>query len=1044
MFLAKVSVQRPVFITMIVCAMMVFGALSFFMMGVNYFPIADIPIVTVVTVLKGASPEIVETKVTDKIEEVINTISGVKKINSTSLDSVSQIIVEFEMSKKIDIATQDIRDKIASIRRELPEDIETPLIDKIDIGAASIITFVLASDRPIREITKYAKDIVKQQLQKAPGVGSVKILGGRERQIRVWLSLEKMMKYGVTVDEVTRSLQIENIEIPGGKIQNGRNDIVVKVKGEIETVEDFNDLYIGFSSGYAVRLGDVARIEDGVEDLKNMAVLNGKSAVALQVYKQSGTNTIKVINAVKKEALKMSETLPDGMKLNVVIDSSRFVKQSIDEVMFHLIYGGFFAVITVFIFLRSFSMTLIAAVALPTSVISTFAIMKYLNFTFNMLSMLALSLSIGMLIDDAIVVLENIHRHHTQEKKKIRKAALFATDEIGLAVLATTFTIVAVFVPVAFMSGMVGQFFYEFGLTVAGAVLVSLFISFTITPMLCSRYMRTHANHGIFYNSVEYILETIEYFYSLLLRVSLKYKFIVIFASFAFLGSSFWMASKLNGEFTPDEDNSEFNISVEAPSGSSLERTAEIAAEIEKLISADRHVVNVFTTIAGDAQEKTDLAVIYAGIVPMEKRPQRGQFEIMAEYRKKLAGFTEAKVTFNIIPPVAISGGERECPIKFLIRGPDLEKLNEYADAVINKIKDEKGFVDIDKNYKAGKPETRVHIDRIRAARLGVPVASLAMATRVLIGGEEVSKFKDGPDQYDISVRLESSERSRPADINNLFVRSINGKMVDFKNIVRIEDSFGPSQINRTNRQKQIKVFADLDGLSLSEAVEKINQITKTLNMPAGYSAMFEGDAELMQDTLVEMVLAMLLAVAFIYMILASQFENFIHPLTIMVSLPFSFIGAFGGLLLFDKTLNVFSFIGLIMLMGLVTKNAILLIDYIITLRSRGMMRYDAIIKSGQTRLRPILMTTLAMIAGMLPLAVGRGAGSETRSPMAICIIGGLLTSTLLTLIVVPVVYSIFDDLSVYLFGKGRERKSLDEQEDDEDGGLDEVKSNMP
>jgi len=1033
MFLAEVSINRPVFITMIVAAMMVFGIISFFMIGVNYFPIADIPIVTIVTVLRGASPEIVETRVTDKIEEAINAISGIKKVNSTSLDSVSQIIVEFEMNKNIDVAAQDVRDKIASIKQDLPAEIDAPMIDKLDIGAAAVITFVLSSDKPIRETTKYAKDIIKQQLQKAPGVGSVKILGGRERQICVWVSLEKMMRYGVTVDDVSRALQSENVEIPGGKIQDGKNDIVVKVKGEIEKVEDFNDLYIGYNNGYAVKLSDVARIEDGVEELKNMAKLNGSSAIALQVFKQSGTNTIKVIEAVKKEAEKLSKEIPSAMKLNIVIDSSKFVKQSIDEVMFHLVFGGIFAVLTVFVFLRSFTMTLISAVALPTSVIATFAIMKYLNFTFNILSMLALSLSIGMLIDDAIVVLENIYRHYIEEKKSMREAALIATDEIGLAVLATTFTIVAVFVPVAFMKGMVGRFFLEFGLTVAGAVLVSLFISFTLTPMLCSRYMRTHENHGVFYKSIEFILNMIEKSYTFLLKISLRSRFIVSVISIALLVTSFWMATLLKGEFTPVEDNGEFNITVETPSGSSIEHTAEATSKIEKLISGDKDIINTFTSIAADAQEKTNLGNIYVGLVSREKRPGRNQTDIMTALRKKLSDFKDARVTMEIIPPASISGGERECKIKYLIRGPNIEKLNEYTDKIIDEIKNVKGFVGIDKNFKAGKPETRVHIDRIRAARLGVPVASLAMATRILIGGEDISKFKDGSDQYDVNVRLEDSERNKTNDINNLFVRSMSGKMVDFKNIVKIEDNFGPSQINRTNRQKQVKIFADLEGMSVSEATAKIEEVTKKLNMPAEYSTMFEGDAEQMRDSFEGMMQAIMLAIIFIYMILASQFENFIHPLTIMFSLPFSFIGAFGGLLLFGKTLNVFSFIGIVMLMGLVTKNAILLIDYILTLRGRGMPRFDAIVKAGQTRLRPILMTTLAMIAGMLPLALGTGAGSETRSPMAICIIGGLMTSTLLTLIVVPVVYSLLDDLTQYAFNKkGKEKVSQTGDGDDD------------
>ncbi|MEZ7891867.1 MAG: efflux RND transporter permease subunit [Candidatus Wallbacteria bacterium] len=1013
MVLSDVSIKRPVFITMVTLALVIFGTICYNMIGVNLFPDVEFPMVTVVTILKGASPETIELKVTDKIEEAVNSINGIKKVNSFSLENISQVVIEFELNKDVNVAAQDVRDKVSGIRSELPTDIDEPVIEKIDIGAAAIISAVYSSKKSIGETTKYAKDIIKERLQKVPGVGSVKIIGGLERQIRIWVSIEKMMKHGVTIDEITRALSLENIEIPGGKLETGTRDIVVKVKGEIEKFEDFKDLYIGYKNGYAVKLEDVARIEDGLEDRKNYATLNGVEAVALQIKKQSGTNVVKVADAVKAEIEKIQKTLEPGSSLKVVTDSSKFVKLSINEVLFHLLFGGGLAIVIVFLFLRNIRTTLISALALPTSVVSTFAFMKYLNFTFNNLTMLALSLSIGMLIDDAIVVLENIYRHQEEEGKDMMDAAQSGTEEIGLAVLATTFSIVAVFVPVAFMKGMIGKFFFEFGMTVTFAVLVSLFVSFTMTPMLCSRFMKLVKTHGMAYNAIEAVLKFIEKIYIVFLKLSMRFRLTVIFISILMLFGTVYSAKFLKSEFVPMQDKDQFNIVVETPTGSSIEYTANMVATIENMLKNDKRIVSIFSTIGADAQEKTNSGSVYVELIPKDQRINADQFQIMAEYREKFAGITNANISVEEAADISMGSG-RQAVIQFGIAGPDLNQLEKYSKQVMDAMKADGGFVDVDTDFKAGKPEARVYINRNASSRLYVPIASLATAVRTLVGGEKVSKFKDIGNQYDINVRLERDERKDLSNIENYYVRSQSGAMVDFKNLVTISEESGPSQISRTNRQRQITIYSNLKGIAVSDATKKIEDIIKKTNMQPGYSMQLSGKLEMMEESFRNILFAMALAVVFMYMIIASQFESFIHPITIMLSLPLSIIGALGGLLIFGKTISIFSLIGIIMLMGLVAKNAILLIDYTITLRTRGFTMYDAIIKAGPTRLRPILMTTAAMVFGMLPIALSKGSGSETQSPMAVCVIGGLITSTVLTLVVVPVVYSVIEDIMEY------------------------------
>lgn len=1018
MYLAEVSVNRPVFTTMVISALVVFGLICYTMIGVDLFPNVDFPFVTVTTILKGGSPETMELKVTDKIEEAVNTISGIKELRSVSLENISQVIIQFELEKNVDIVAQEVRDKVARVKGDLPIEAETPIVEKLDVGAKPIMAMVLSSDKDIKETTRYAKDVVKESLQKINGVGSVKIIGGLERQIRIWLHNEKMVRHDITVSEAARALQTENIEIPGGNLETGPRDIVVKVKGEVERVEDFKKVNVAIKNGYVVKLGDIATIEDGVEDQKNFARLNGNRAVAIQVSKQSGTNTVKVADAVKKAVDLLKSNLPTGMKMIIVSDQSKFIKISIEEVFFHLLFGGGLAIFIVFIFLRNIKTTLISAMAIPTSVISTFAFMKYMNFTFNNLTMLALSISIGMLIDDAIVVLENIYRHQAEEEKDMREAALHGTAEIGLAVLATTFSIVAVFVPVAFMKGMIGKFFFEFGMTVTFAVLVSLFISFTLTPMLCSRFMRVHKEHGFIFNFLEKIYNLIDNAYIWVLRKSLNMRLAVIILSALLLYSSLVLAKSIKSEFKPAEDKDQFGVSIEMPTGSSIDYTQKAVRQIEEMLLSDKkYIKNVFTTIGADAQEKANVASIFVELIPKVERLDKNQEAFMKEYREKLRGFKGGIVSVEEVSDISIGSG-RQSPFQLVLQGPSLEKLDGYFDKIIEQMKKQKGFVDIDTTYKTGKPELSVYIDRDRASQLFVPIASIASAVRTLVAGEKISKFKDGGNQYDVNLRLALSERNDLKSINNFYVRSLTGQAIDFRNLVTSKESFGPTQIDRLNRQRQITMYANLENIPLGDAISSVRKMAEDLKMPPEYTFRFAGFADIMKESFESIFFAMFLAVIIVYMILASQFESFVHPFTIMLSLPLSVVGALGGLLIAGEYLSIFSLIGIIMLMGLVTKNAILLIDYVITLRDRGASRFDALIKAGPTRLRPILMTTLAMIFGMLPIALANGPGAETRSPMAVCVIGGLITSTLLTLVVVPVVYTLLDDLIVFFTGK--------------------------
>ena len=1014
MWLADTSIRRPVFATMVILGLVILGVVSYPRIGVDLFPKVEFPIVNISTTLKGASPEVVDIDLTDKVEEAVNTINGVKTITSTSTEGRSTVIVEFNLERDIDLAVQDVREKIAAIRNRLPEDIDEPVIEKVDPDANPVIWIALTGERSIRELSTYADEILKEQLQRINGVGAIRIAGLRLREVRVWLDRDNLAAYRISAHDVLIALQRENIELPGGRIEGEFKEYLIKVKGEFTNVQEFNDLIVGFYNGTAIRLKDVGRAEDGMAEKRSVTRFNRVPSIGLGIQKQSGTNTLEVTDRIKKEIENIRKSLPAGMKLEISFDQSHFIKRSIEEVQFHLLYGGFFASIAVLLFLRSIRVTIISAIAIPTSIISTFAIMNVFGFTFNNMTMLGLSLSVGILIDDAIIVIENIQRH-IEKGMGIKEAASFATSEIGLAVMATTLAIVVIFLPVAFMKGIIGMFFFQFALTVVFAILVSLFVSFTLTPMLSSKFLKehtsSHTSTSVFKHLSDWLekqYKKVEESYRRLLSIAIEHRAIVIVSAVIIFILSLYITKFLGKEFLPSEDQSRFVARLEAPKDYSIDQIEGMFKKAEEIVLATPEIMTIFygQGTFGEVHKGT----MFIGLKPKSERT-RSQQEIMADMRKQFRQIPGIKGTAEDVS--LVGGGQRMVPIQYSIRGRNLEELNGYSKQIVSEFSKLSGIVDVDTSLEAGKSEVKVYIDRNKAADLGVDIATVAETINFLIGGEvDITRFKDEARgrRYDVKMRLNPENRKDPDDIGRLFVRSKDGRMIELSNIVEIKEGGGPSVINRVDRQRAITLFANLEGKPLGQAKEELDNIAVKI-LPPDYTGSHKGMADMMGESFGYLMFALILGVILAYMVLASQFESFIHPITVLLSMPFSFIGAFAALLITGMTLNIFSFIGLILLMGLVKKNAILLVDYTNTLRAKGMERKEAILTAGPVRLRPILMTTFAMVFGMMPIALGIGEGSETRAPMAIATIGGLLTSLFLTLVVVPVVYDVFDDL---------------------------------
>jgi HAE1 family hydrophobic/amphiphilic exporter-1 len=1026
--LAEICVRRPVFATMLILSLTVVGLFSYNSLGVDLFPKIDLPTITVTVVNPGASPQEIETEITDKVEGAVNTISGIDELRSTSVEGVAQVFITFLLEKNPDIAAQEIRNKIDLILNDLPLTAEQPIVQKLDTDAAPVVRIAVSAPRSLREVTDVADNQIKQQIESINGVGDVQIVGGRRREIQIWVDPDKMRAFDVTVTQVADAVRAQNLEVPGGRVTEGARELTVRTMGRIVEPAQFNNLVVANRDHYSVKLSDVGYAEDGAEEPRTEARLNGQPAVTLIVSKQSGENTVRVADEVKARLQEISRTLPPGFKTEVVGDQSTFIKASIDAIRTHLIEGSILAALVVFVFLWSFRSTLIAGLAIPTSIIATFGLMAAMGFTLNNITMLALTLMVGIVIDDAIVVLENIFRFIEEKGVPPFQAAIEGTKEIGLAVMATTLSLLAVFLPVGFMGGIVGRFMSSFGLTSAFAIAVSLLVSFTLTPMLAARLIKRSdatkerpdeghpaprdrgSKESRFYRPVDRT-------YTKLLSWSMSHRWAIVLACVLAIASIVPLFMFVGKNFLPVDDQSQFEVQVRAPEGSTLVATSTLAERIATDVRNLPGVTDTLTTIGGGQQEQVNVASIYVKMSPIEERNVtqdelmvRARSEVLPKFIQQYPG--QLRTSVQQVATIS-GGGFRNADIQYVIGGPDLKKLTEYSDKLLEKMKTIPDVVDADSTLVSGKPELRVVIDRNRAADLGVRVGDIAQALNSLVAGQKVSTFNAGTDQYDVRVRAVGEFRTSAEGLQRMIVSSTKNGWVSLDNLVRIEEGTGPSAIDRLNRQRQVMLLGNVGpGGSQAAVIDQMNQFVQEIGIDPAYKTGLAGRSKELGRAGYYFALAFLLSFVFMYMVLAAQFESFIHPITILLTLPLAIPFGIVSLLMTGQTVNIFSGLGLLLLFGVVKKNAILQIDHTNQLRERGMERHEAIIRANRDRLRPILMTTIALVAGMLPLTLATGPGAGTNRSIGVLVVGGQTLCLLLTLLAVPVFYSLFDDLA--------------------------------
>jgi HAE1 family hydrophobic/amphiphilic exporter-1 len=1035
--LAEVCIRRPVFATMLILALVVVGSASYFRLGVDRFPSVDLPTVRVSTRLPGASPAEVESSISQLIEETINSVEGIKELRSINGPGSSFIIVTFELDRDIDAATQDVRDRVASVVRDLPRGIDPPMVTRSDNDISEVMTIGLAGDRSIRELTELADKIVKTQLERSAGVGEVEILGGLERAINIWIDADRLAAYQIPVTQIRDAIVRQNANIPGGNVTTELRELTLRTMGRIQDPKLFNEIVVGTVDGSPIRVRDVGWAEDGTKEQRSIARLNGVPSVTLEVRRQSGANTVTVIEGIKARLPLVQAQLPPDVKLQVLRDQSRYIYEALHEINAHLILGSTLACLVVFAFMRNWRATLIAGVAIPASVISTFGLMWALDFTLNSVTMLALVLMVGIVIDDAIVVLENIFRFVEEKRMKPFEAARAATAEIALPVMATTLSLVVIFVPVSFMSSISGRFLYQFGLTAAVAVLVSLLVSFTLTPMMSARLLRVRdaTGHGGHARSRGGFYAWIDRAYHWSLSFSMRHRFWVAALALAVMLSSIPLYKVVRQEFIPSNvDEGEFDVSVTAPEGTSLLAMNDVARAVEKELLSIPGVRLVLGSAGGGGFiGSVNNARFYVQIAPHAERTFslkrlaslkpwqafQGNYssrDVIQEVRKRMRKFPVLRA--SVRNPQTFNIGGPNFDIDFSLLGPDLDALSRYANELRRRAP-ELGLLDADTTLKLDKPELRVEIDRVRAGQLGVNVEDIADSLRLMVGGDQrVSRFRDASvnDDYDVQLRLAEVDRTDLETISRLYVPRSEGGLVRLDNVVQIQPALTASRIDRLDRQRQVSLRAAVaPGFAMADRLEVLRQAAADLNLPTGYTTRVSGKARELESTFREFLWAFLLSVIFMYLILASQFESLVHPFTILLSLPLSVPFALFSLWITGNTINLYSALGVLVLFGVVKKNAILQIDHMNNLRATGMNRLDAILQANRDRLRPILMTTLALVAGMLPLALGAGPGAEERRAIAIVVIGGQTLSLLLTLLVTPVAYSLLDDLATRL-----------------------------
>ena len=1031
MSLYELCIKRPVFTTMLIMALVVLGAASWLELGIDLFPKVDLPTVTVTTRLQGASPEEIEAQITKRIEEVVNTINGIDELRSSTIEGQSQVFATFLLEKDINISANEVRDKVSAIVSLFPPGTDAPIIEKFDPDSSPIMAIIVSGRRSAREITEVADKKIKRPLETVKDIGAISMVGDRKREIQITINPERLNAYNLSIQQVKDAIRKQNIEVPGGRITWQEKEEGLRTLGRIEKASDFNDLIVADFKGGPVRIKDIGAVIDGEVEPRTISRLDGNSAVSLLVRKQSGTNTVQVVEKIKERLAEIKASLPQDIQIQIVRDQSRFIKRAISEVNTHLVEGGILASIIVLLFIRNLRIAIIAAIAIPSSIIATFTAMRYMGYSLNNMTMLALSVSTGIVIDDAIIVLENIFRHIEEEKQTPLMAAINGTKEIALAVTATTLSLVVIFLPVAFMSGLVGRFWQSFGITATFAIGISLLVAFTLTPMLSSRFLKPAAAGKGMHNKkgASGIYGKFERMYENALEWSLHHRLIVsLLALLLFLSPFIPKIGLFNFakvEFIVEDDMSEFEVIAETPPGSSIAKSADVLKQIEDELKKIPEVVHLFTTIGvrGAYMSNVTDGSIHIELKPIKER-KRTQDEIMQEARKLLKKFSGLRISVQQISLIS-GGGFKQTPFNLAIRGPDMDKLDDYAGKIIKKLSLIPGFVDVDTGQALRQPETQVKINRAKASDLGIRIEDIASSLRTMVGGERISFYREADEQYDVRLRSMGDYRKNQSVISQLYVPA-RGRLVSLNNVADLTSGVSPGQIDRYNQERQTTIISNLYKKPLGEAVSQATAILKELNMPPEYSFTFLGRGKLMAEAFKNFLIAFVLSLIFIYMVLAAQFESFTHPLTIMASIFLSIPFGILSLIIGGSSVNIYSIMGLFILIGVVKKNAILQVDYTNTLRAKGIERYEAQIEADRARLRPILMTTFAIIAGMLPVALARGDGSSSRGSMAIVVVGGQALCLFVTLIVTPVVYSLMDDLgNLKIFSRIREIKSL-------------------
>jgi hydrophobe/amphiphile efflux-1 (HAE1) family protein len=1025
-WLANICIARPVFTWVLMLTVGVMGLVAYNSLGVDRFPNIDIPVVTISTRLDGFAPEEVESEITDRIESTVNTISGLDELRSISSDGISQVICSFNLEKNGDVAAQDVRDKISNVMADLPRNVDAPTVRKIDPDASPILSLSVTSQGSVRDTTEIADKTVRRALESVLGVGQVTLVGGQKRQIRLWVAPARLTSFGLTALDVQQALARQNVSTPAGSLEGSASDRGLRVAGKVLSVAAIGDIVVkdaGRTGEPPVRIRDVSTVEDGSEDETSYASKDGQQTVLLTVRKQSGENTIAVVDRVLERVAELDRTLPSGARVQVVRDNSQVIRTSIDAVGEHLVLGAVFAVVVVLVFLGSFKSTVVAALAIPISIVGTFACMYLQGFSLNVLTLLALALSVGIVIDDAIVVLENIFRFVHELGKKPFDAAREATADIGLAVVATTLSLMAVFLPITFMSGIVGRFLRSFGVTMAFAVGVSMLVSFTLTPMLAARWVE-EKQAGVGPNWLERAVDAfyrpVEGAYMVLLGWSMRHRGIVLLLCLATLASIVPLGQRVPGSFLPPNDEAQLEVHVRAPEGTSLTETRLVAERIATLARGYQSVSHTVITIGDDEQKLANKATIYLKLTDPKARSETQQ-DIQRVLRTEVAAKQDKSLRVDVSEVSAIGGGESSAVVQYTLSGPSLEVLGEAMNHVLDKLRAHPAAADVDSNLYAGKPELRVGIERERAAALGVSVSDLASTLQLLVAGLKVSEYAEGGETFEIRMRAPLEARSDKRALGFLRVPSrTTGQSVALTDVVTLEDDEGPSLINRYNRRRQATLFANVaPGHGASEVVGAIERLIADEHLPSSYLAVPVGQSREMAKAGRGFAIAIGTSLIFMYLVLAAQFESWVHPVTILSTLPLTVPFALLSLLLTRQPISIFSGLGLLVLFGVVKKNAILQVDHTNHLRAEGLDRHEAILRANKDRLRPILMTTVAFVAGMLPLVFSKGIGAGQNQATAGIVVGGQTFSLLLTLLATPVIYSVFDDVGRW-FSRGK------------------------